>query len=118
MELVYKENTKKDIPAVNPNKNKESKLYCMYTNTDTLTNKMPELNGQIVEHQPSVITVTEVNPKNYRIPVQKAEIKVSDDHNVFPDSISSKGRGITIQVHKRPEKLITQQAVRKAYAAR
>ena len=49
MELVYKENAKKDIPAVNPNKNKESKQYCMYTSVDTLTNKIPELKTQIVE---------------------------------------------------------------------
>ena len=61
---------------------------------------MPELKAQIVEHQPSVIAVTEVIPQNYRILMQTAEIKISDDYNVYPDSISSKGRGITIQVHK------------------
>ena len=44
---------------------------------------MPKLKAQIAEHQPSVIAVTEVISKNYRIPVQKAEIKVSDDYNVF-----------------------------------
>ena len=32
--------------------------------------------------------------------MQKTEIKVSDDYDEFPDSISSKGRGMTIQVHK------------------
>ena len=98
--MNQKKGTKEGIPAVNPNKNKESKIYCMYTNEDTLTNKMPELKGHIVEHQPFVIAVTEVIPKNYRIPGQKADIKVSDDYDVFPDSILSKGRGITIQVHK------------------
>ena len=69
MELVYKENTKKDIQAINLNKNKESNLYCMYTNEETLGNKMQGLKAQIVEHQPSVIAVTEVIPKSYRIPV-------------------------------------------------
>ena len=64
MELVYKENTKKDITAGNQNKNKESKLYCLYTNAGTLSDKMLELKAQIVEHQPSVIAVTEVIPKN------------------------------------------------------
>ena len=45
----------------------------------------------------------EGTPKNYRIPVQKAEIKVSDDYEVFPEKISNKGRGITIQTHKSHE---------------
>ena len=85
--LVYKENTKKDIPAVNSNKNEESKLHCMYTDADTLTNKMPKVKVQIVEHQPSVIAVTELIPQNYRIPVQKIEIKVLDDYDVFSDSL-------------------------------
>ena len=62
---------------------------------------MPELKAQIVDHQPSVMAVTEVIPKNYRIPVQKAEIKESDNNNVFSGSISSKGRGIKIQLPKR-----------------
>ena len=72
----------------------------MYTNADTLTNKMPELKAQIAENQPLIIAVTEVIPKDYRTLVQKAEIKVSDDYDVFPENISNKGRGITIQTHK------------------
>ena len=30
MELIYRENTKKDIPAVNPDKNKGLKLFIYY----------------------------------------------------------------------------------------
>ena len=54
----------------------------------------------VAEHHPYIIAVTEVIPKNYRIPVQKAEIKISDDYDVFPDCISTKGRGVMIQIHK------------------
>ena len=39
-------------------------------------------------------------PKNYRFPVQKAEIMISDDYDVFPNDISNKGRGITVQIVK------------------
>ena len=37
--------------------------------------------------------------KKFRFPVQKAEVKVSNEYEVFPECISNKGRGITIQVH-------------------
>ena len=52
------------------------------------------------EHHPYILAVKEVIPTNYRIPVQKAEIKISDDYDVFPDCISTKGRGIMIQIHR------------------
>ena len=35
----------------------------MYTNADTLTNKMPELKTLVKDIQPSVIAITEVIPK-------------------------------------------------------
>ena len=63
----------------------------MYTNADMLTTKMPELNAQTAEHLPLIIAVTKVMPKNYRIHVQTAGLKVSDDHDVFPDEISCAG---------------------------
>ena len=72
----------------------------MCTNADTLTNKMPELKAYVDHHNPWIIAITEIIPKNYRIPVQKAEIKISNNYDIFPESIPSKGRGITVQVHK------------------
>ena len=72
----------------------------MYTNADTLTNKMPELKDCVDHHNPWIIAIMEIIPKNYRIPVQKAELKISNNYDIFPESISSKGRGITVQVHK------------------
>ena len=64
----------------------------MYTNADTLINKMPELKALAKDIQPSVIAITEVIPKNYQYPVQKAEIKISEDYNIFPECISNMGR--------------------------
>ena len=57
----------------------ETHISCFYTNADTLTNKMSELKAQIEEHSPQILAVTEVIPKNYRFPVQKVGIMISDD---------------------------------------
>ena len=103
MELVYKEDTKENVKKGQSTKTKThqiANIKCMYTNADTLTNKMPELKALVKDIQPSVIAITEVIPKNYRYPVQKAEIKISEDYNIFPECISNMGRGITIQLHK------------------
>ena len=40
-------------------------LSCMYTNADTLTNKMTELKAYVEHHNPCIIAVTEIIPKNY-----------------------------------------------------
>ena len=103
MELVYKEDTKENVKKGQSTKTKThqiANIKCMYTNADTLTNKMPELKALVKDIQPSVIAITEVIPKNYRYPVQKAETKISEDYNIFPECISNMGRGITIQIHK------------------
>ena len=106
MELVYKEDTQEKVKKDQSTKAEThqcSTIKCMYTNADTLTNKMPELKTLVKDTQPSVIAITEVTPKNYRFPVQKVEIKISEDYDIFPECISNSGKGITIQVHKRIE---------------
>ena len=60
---------------------------------------MPKLKACVENHNPLIIAITEVIPKNYRIPVQKAELKISN-YDILPENISCKGRGITIQIHK------------------
>ena len=76
-------------------------LPYMHTNADTLTNKMPELKALHVEyHNPWIIAVTEIIPKNYQISLQKAELKISNNYDIFPECVLSKGRGIKIQTHK------------------
>ena len=76
-------------------------MPCMYTNTDTVTNKISELKASVENHNPWIIIITEVIPKNYRIPVHKAKLKIFNSFEIFPKKkISCKGRGITIQEHK------------------
>ena len=94
MKLVYKEDTQKNVERAQITKAKTyqcSNIKCMYTNADTLTNKMPELKTLVKDTQPSVIAITEVIPKNYRFPVQKAEIKISEDYDIFPECITNSG---------------------------
>ena len=66
MELVHQKNTKKTTPIPNLN-NVTLTIQCLYTNADTLTNKMPELKALIQDHKPSVIAITEVTPKKIQI---------------------------------------------------
>ena len=82
MELVHQKDSKKTAPTINT-KNAASSIKCLYTNADTLTNKMPELKVLIEEHKPLIIAITEVIPKKFRFPVQKAEVKVSNEYEVF-----------------------------------
>ena len=70
MELIYKEDTKENVKKDQSTKTKTYQLTnikCIYihTNTDTLTNKMHELKALVNNIQLSVITITEVIPKNY-----------------------------------------------------
>ena len=73
-------------------------LPWMCTNADTLTNKMPELIAYMEHDKPWITTVAEIIPKNYQIPVQKAELIISNNSDIFPECISRKGRGIKIQI--------------------
>jgi hypothetical protein len=53
------------ITSVHPvNKLFIDKLCCMYTNADSLSNKMTELKTIVCLERPHVIAVTEVKPKN------------------------------------------------------
>ena len=54
-------------------------LPCMNTNVDTLKNKMPELITYMEYHNPWIIAMTEIIWKNYCIPRQKAELKISNN---------------------------------------
>ena len=49
----------------------------MYINADALINKIPELKAYVDHHNPWIIAITEIIPKNCRIPVPKTELKIS-----------------------------------------
>ena len=47
--------------------NEGHSLRCMYTNADSLHNKLPELAAEITVRKPDIILITEVKPKKYKI---------------------------------------------------
>ena len=73
MELVHQEDTKKTTSTANLNNT--SSLKCLYTNADTLTNKMPELKALIEEHFLSIRIVSEWNSLPSKI-VESPNLKI------------------------------------------
>ena len=72
----------------------------MSLNADTLTNKIPEFECLIKKHQPHIIGVSEVLPKNFKrqIHIEEFDLKYYEMYahkNVF-DNI---GRGSLVYVH-------------------
>ena len=49
----------------------------MYTNADTLTNKLEELSIRVADTKPDIICVTEVYPKNKKSETQEIELELS-----------------------------------------
>ena len=67
MELVCVKNPNKKVLKKKTQlivKKKMKNLPCMYTNTDTLTNKMPELK-HVIHYNPWIIAVTQIITKNH-----------------------------------------------------
>ncbi len=74
------------------NKNVQKKyLNCLYTNADSLTNKLDELKGLVKDTQPDLIGITEVKPKNNRYNIGPAELKL-DGYVIF-HNLEQEGRG-------------------------
>ena len=72
----------------------------MYTNCDTLTNKLSELTIAIELNNPDIIVLTEVTPKNNRYTLQKLEIEIKG-FNLFTTNFNEKdSRGVAIYVKK------------------
>ena len=57
--------------------NRISKLKCMYTNCDTLTNKICELKLAIDSNDPDVIVLSEVTPKKQLLHFTKIKIEIN-----------------------------------------
>ena len=51
-------------------------VRCLYTNADTLTNKLDELKAVIEIECQSIVVVTEVVPKNAKDPVVGPELQI------------------------------------------
>ena len=77
----------------------QNNLKCMYTNADSLLNKMDELRRDIQAKDPDIIAITEVIPKKKnRFPITKAEIIIQGYETHTNDLGTKKGRGILIYV--------------------
>ena len=73
-------------------------LKCMYTNADSLKNKLNEFTARIRDYNPDIIMVNEVKPKNMRGNLTESEFSLKDKgYNMFPLNIDNeKGRGMLV----------------------
>ena len=72
--------------------NYANKLICIQLNADTLGNKMPELNLIIREHNPDIISISEVLPKCFKSTIFPEEFNIKG-YNMIPHENVSKNRG-------------------------
>ena len=85
------ENSKTSKAAI-----KASNLKCLYTNCDTVTNKLDELEASIDMNDPDIIVLTEVLPKNNRYTLQKSELETKG-YTLFINNFETFGiRGVAI----------------------
>ena len=72
----------------------------MFLNADTLTNKVPEFECLIQNHEPRIIGVNEVLPKNFKWQIDAEEFGLKNyemyAHRNVSDNI---GRGSLVYVH-------------------
>ena len=114
MESIHKENVKErfvsgnsDTKTVNNFKiskhkvnsrllHKLENVNCIYTNADCLTNKISELRLQVKNHNPQIVGITEVKPKNFRYQLSDSEIALAG-YELFGSNLQNKtGRSVHI----------------------
>ena len=86
----------------------------MYTNCDTLTNKICELKLAIDSNDPDVIVLSEVTPKNNRYILQKSEIEIKGYNSYISNFEDTNTRGVALYV----KKCITSNQIELANAAK
>ena len=93
-EVVHKPPQPTPIASTNVN-NVHNELNVWYTNSDQFLNKIDELKLRIynADTKPSIIAITEVNPKNNRNPIIMSELKID---NFLEPLYNPDGRGICI----------------------
>ena len=86
----------------------------MYTNCDTLTNKICELKLAIDSNDPDIIVLSEVTPKNNRYILQKSEIEIKGYNSYISNFEDTNTRGVALYV----KKCITSNQIELANAAK
>ncbi len=73
-------------------------LKCIYTNADSLKNKMNEFITRISDCDPDIICVNEVKPKHMKDNLTESEFSLKDEgYNMFPLNIDNNtGRGMLL----------------------
>ncbi len=82
-------------------KTEASKIKVLFTNCDTLTNKMPELEAYIDSYQPMIIGLNEVKPKHYTRDLTVEEFRLKN-YEIMPHpniEVKDSGRGTILHVH-------------------
>ena len=78
-------------------KNRKKKLNVLFSNCDTLTNKMPEFQANITLYSPDIIGLNEVKPKNSKTDITSEEFRVQGYHLLPHKNITqNEGRGTVI----------------------
>ena len=74
-------------------------LKCLYTNADSLLNKIAELKLAVQNYRPHIIAVTEMR-KTRKTPIEDAEIQIQD-YDIFRSNLNSNlDRGCIIYTHR------------------
>ena len=89
-------------------------LKIIYTNADTLTNKLDELNILIADEKPDLVAIIEVLPKFSLFPVQKHELQI-DGYSLLSNLLGSKeksSRGILLYIQNKYSYVVQESHIR------
>ena len=70
----------------------------MMPNCDSLMNKREELSVLISQHEPKIVLLTEILPKNLKNPIDRCEL-VLPNYELYVSSLDS-GRGVATYIHE------------------
>ena len=83
----------------NPPKTNIDRIKILYTNDDSLPNKLTELQAIVKIENPHIVIVTEIHPKNIATDIEDSEIQL-DNFTIYRSSNSKDSRGTVIYVSK------------------
>ncbi len=93
-------NNKPDVQSVNNNSSfhcTKFGLTCLSTNADNLRNKLAELNHVISLHNPDIIAVQEVFPKNSKVAPDKVTYEINGYELFLGDNTEKRGVALYIK---------------------
>jgi exonuclease III len=100
---IKKNNPKQNKKKISKTEEILDSFKYLYTNADTLSNKLDELKAIVADTKPNIIAITEVKPKFNRYKVLPSELQL-DDYNMYTNNWDEKGtRGMACYIDKRIE---------------